>query len=233
MKVLAIVPARGGSKGIPGKNLKLLGSKPLIAYPIQEVQNSNLDIELVVSTDDTAIADLASRYNARVIMRPLELGSDSSPVIDSVIHVLNQFKEEGVFFDVVVLLQPTSPFWKSKDLENVIGLLDDPNCDGVISVCPSPEAHPARMYSVDNPGFLRPLQPDGEVLRRQDLPTVYLRNGCFYAVKSETILKEKTLMPSNKKAYVMDPKWFLTIDTPRDLKLAGILADEWETESNS
>lgn len=98
MKVLAIVPARGGSKGIPGKNLKLLGSKPLIAYPIQEVQNSNLDIELVVSTDDTAIADLASRYNARVIMRPLELGSDSSPVIDSVIHVLNQFKEEGIFF---------------------------------------------------------------------------------------------------------------------------------------
>ena len=226
-RVLAIIPARGGSKGITGKNLRLLGGKPLISYPIVESQKSKTISKIVVSTDSKEIGDFAESSGVKVIYRPDSLATDKSPVIDSVIHVLDELEKEGERFDIAVLLQPTSPFWNVEQLENMLGLFGEDEPDGVVSVIPSLEMHPSRMYNQEPGGFLSPLTTQGETVRRQDLNPVYFRNGCFYAVKTSVLRTQKTLMPARKKAFLMDPDWFLTIDTPRDLKLAEVMAAEW------
>jgi CMP-N-acetylneuraminic acid synthetase len=110
---------------------------------------------------------------------------------------------------------------------------DDKNLDGVISVVPFDDCHPARMYNLDKNLILSPFMSENEITRRQDLTPVYYRNGCFYAVKTDAFHKEKTFMVKNKKAYVMDVNWMANIDSLRDFKIAELLYDEWNTENNS
>ncbi|MCE7055286.1 acylneuraminate cytidylyltransferase family protein [Algoriphagus sp. AGSA1] len=228
-KVLGIIPARGGSKGIPKKNLQEIAGKPLVAYPITEAKRSEFITELVVSTDSTELASYLDNLGQKYILRPNEIAQDQSPVIETVFHVLEVLKKEGKEFDLVILLQPTSPFWKGAQLDEVIGLFEDDAIEGVVSVVPSTESHPARMYDKESNDFLKPLIADAETLRRQDLSPVYSRNGCFYAVKTSALYKHNSLMPPVKKGYVMDPYWCLTIDTPRDLLLARFMAEEWNS----
>lgn len=230
---MAIIPARGGSKGIPQKNLRILGNKPLIAYPIIEASKSQMITEIVVSTDDLDIQAYVNSLGIKTILRPKNLAEDTSPVIDSVFHVLTELERDLQLFDLVVLLQPTSPFWRSSQLDEMIHLFSDPNVDGVVSVVPSVEAHPSRMYSLGFSNFLIPITENGETQRRQDLEPVYFRNGCFYAVRTSVLNSQKTLMPKRKKAYLMDSEWFMTIDSPRDLKLAQVMAEDWNLIGNS
>lgn len=230
-KVLAIIPARGGSKGIIGKNLRPLGGIPLISFPIENAKRSKLLTRLVVSTDSEEIGRYVHECGVKVIQRPAEFGTDQSPVIDSVIHVLDELEKTGEAFDIVVLLQPTSPFWTSDQLDEVLSMFEDEDLDGVVSVVPSLEMHPARMYHKDTQDFLSPLLKDGETIRRQELSPVYFRNGCFYAVRTSVLKNSQTLMPGKKRGYLMDPDWFLTIDTPRDLKLAEVMVEEWKEKS--
>lgn len=231
MRILAIIPARGGSKGVPGKNIKLLGGKPLIAHAIECAQKSKKLTKFVVSTDSDEIAKIAKDYQAEVIKRPADLAEDTSNVITAVTHVIEQLEQP---YDLVILLQPTSPLRTAKDLDKIIGMFEqDDKLDGVVSVVPFDDCHPARMYNLEEDLSLHPYINDSETTRRQDLTPVYYRNGCFYAVKTEAFIKEKSFMVKNKKAYVMDVNWLANIDSMRDFKIAELLYNEWENENNS
>jgi len=228
MRVLAIIPARGGSKGVPKKNIKPLGEKPLIVHAIDCAKNSSKVTKVVVSSDSDEIIQIAIQNDCQVIKRPTELADDNSNVVTAVEHVYNQLNEE---FDIIVLLQPTSPLRTSNDLNAIISMFEkETDLDGVISVVPFDDYHPARMYSLDKNLEMIPLQKDGETIRRQELKPVYYRNGCFYAVRTNAFFTEKSFMVKNKKGYVMDANWLLNIDTQRDFKIATLLYDDWKNE---
>ncbi|UYW00508.1 acylneuraminate cytidylyltransferase family protein [Flavobacterium agricola] len=230
MKVLAIIPARGGSKGVPDKNIKMLGNKPLIVHAIDCAKQASLVSEIVVTTDSDEIIDVVKKHAVQVVKRPANLAQDSSNVVDAVVHILESLPQK---FDVVVLLQPTSPLRTGKDLDQVIQMLfaaDD--LDGVISVVPFDDCHPARMYNLLEDNYLQSYVSEGETLRRQDLKPVYYRNGCFYAVKIDAFVKQKSFMVKNKKAYVMDVNWLVNIDSPRDFKIAEVIYEEWKNANS-
>jgi CMP-N-acetylneuraminic acid synthetase len=227
-KVLAIIPARGGSKGVPGKNLKELGGKPLIQYAIDTANQSVLLAHVVVSTDDEDIANYARSAGVEVVIRPKELATDKSSVVDSVWHVLDKL---GYFWDGIVLLQPTSPLRTGSELDNVIRLLfRDDQTEGVVSVVEMYDQHPARMYRMGSEAELTPFLPNGETTRRQDLEPVYYRNGCFYAVQMAAFIRYKTLMPPRKRALLMEGYWLLNIDEPRDFLVGEVMVKEWENK---
>ncbi|MFZ4671092.1 MAG: cytidylyltransferase domain-containing protein [Flavobacterium sp.] len=229
MKVLVIIPARGGSKGVPKKNLKILGDEPLIAHAIACAKASKKTTRIIVSTDSEEIAEVSKQFGSEVILRPEDLATDTSNVVTAVIHVYQELKED---FDVIVLLQTTSPLRTATDLDNIITLFEkDNNIDGVISVVPMDDMHPARMYNLGDNDALIPFLTEGETARRQDLQPVYYRNGCFYAVKTDAFFKENSFMVANKKAYVMNAEWLANIDTPRDFKIAEILYQDWKDEN--
>lgn len=228
MKVLAVIPARGGSKGVPEKNIKDLGGKPLVAHAIECAIQSTSVSKIVLSTDDEKIATVGRQYDIDVLKRPAYLAEDDSNVVGTVEHVIKEYNED---FDLIVLLQPTSPLRIYSDLDNIISLLiDNTEIDGVISVVPMNDTHPARMYNLMENDELRPLIDSGESLRRQDLNPVYYRNGCFYAVKTKAFTTQKTFMVEKKLAYVMNSDWLVNIDTMRDFKLATLLYEDWKKE---
>ena len=229
MRVLVIIPARGGSKGVPQKNIKLLGGKPLIAHAIECALGSKKASKIVVSTDDDAIALAANQYPIEVVKRPSELAEDDSNVVTAVTYTYDYLKED---FDIIVLLQPTAPLRTSADLDAVIDLLEkNKNADGVISVVPMDDVHPARMYDLNETQHLVPLIENGETLRRQDLKPVYYRNGCFYAVRTKAFYEQQSFMVANKLAFVMNPNWLINIDNQRDFQLATLLYEDWKNET--
>lgn len=228
MKVLVIIPARGGSKGVPKKNIKILGDKPLIAHAIDCAKASKKTTRFIVSTDSEEIAEVAKQLGSEVIQRPEDLATDTSNVVTAVEHVYQELQED---FEIIVLLQPTSPLRTSADLDHIISMFENDTIDGVISVVPMDDMHPARMYNLGSNAELIPFITEGETARRQDLKPVYYRNGCFYAVKTEAFFKEKSFMVTNKKAYIMNADWLANIDTPRDFKIAEILYQDWKDES--
>ena len=229
MRVLVIIPARGGSKGVPQKNIKLLGGKPLIAHAIECALGSKKASKIVVSTDDDAIASAVNQYPIEVVKRPSELAEDDSNVVTAVTYTYDYLKED---FDVIVLLQPTAPLRTSADLDAVIDLLEkNKNADGVISVVPMDDVHPARMYDLNETQHLVPLIENGETLRRQDLKPVYYRNGCFYAVRTKAFYEQQSFMVANKLAFVMNPNWLINIDNQRDFQLATLLYEDWKNET--
>lgn len=226
MRVLGIIPARGGSKGVPGKNILKFEGKPLIAYAIETGKKSKLLSELVVNTEDEAISRISEEYNCRVIKRPIEFASDTSNVVESVLDTLQKFEAKNTFFDAVLLLQPTAPLRTAKDVDNAIEILESEDTDAVISVVPVGDHHPARMYSIES-GKAKCEMPELETTRRQDLPERYIRNGCIYLVKTEILKNERTFMPNSKRVYVMDAEWAVNIDTEMDVLILNALIEKW------
>lgn len=230
MRVLVIIPARGGSKGVPGKNIKPLGGKPLIAHAIECAKKCNKVTKTIVSTDSDEITNVALSFEAEVIKRDASLAQDTSNVVTAVEEVYQKLEQE---FDLIVLLQPTSPLRTPIDLENIIIMFEkDESIDGVISVVPLEDYHPARMYNLAEGNKLIPFLNEGESKRRQDLKPVYFRNGCFYAVRVKAFLKEKSFMVEKKKAFVMDSNWLANIDSYRDFKIAEVLYEDWKNENS-
>ncbi len=230
-RILCIIPARGGSKGIPGKNLKKIDGKTLIEYAWASTHHSVNDLTVVLSSDDDAILKHAEDIGLETVRRPLELATDEAPVVAAVRHclyVMEQRKE--VTFDLIVLLQPTSPIRTSKDLDKVIALLDKGDVEGVISVVPSNEVHPARMYRLEDNKLL-PLIEKQEGARRQEIAPVYYRNGCYYAVRRTAFLEQNTLMPEKKYAYIMPSALLCNIDEPVDLIIAEALIKAWKNNT--
>jgi CMP-N,N'-diacetyllegionaminic acid synthase len=233
MKVLGIIPARGGSKGVLRKNIREVDGLPLIAYTINCAQQSTKLTEFVVNTDDEEIAQVARQFNAAVMIRPAELGTDTAPVTEVVKHIVDYYKTKlNKEFDLIVLLQVTAPLRTGEDVDNVISFFEqDSTLDGAISVVPMLDMHPARMYSISDEDRMVPfLGGNTETVNRQELKPVYYRNGCIYAVKTEALIRENKLMVQNKRPYVMNPEWLANVDDERDLLITEVLIKKWKQE---
>ncbi|UOK43793.1 MULTISPECIES: cytidylyltransferase domain-containing protein [Flavobacterium] len=224
MKLLAVIPARGGSKGVPGKNIKLLGGKPLIAYSIESAKKSKLLSEIIVSTDSDAIAAVALDYGAGIpFMRPKELAEDNTPTLAVLQHVLDFYESNGAFFEAVCLLQPTSPFRENGFIDCAIEKFMETNADALVSVLPVPhEYNPHWTFECDENGLLTIATGDEKLIsRRQDLPQAYHRDGSIYITKSE-VIKAGSLY-GNQLAYIeSNPENYVNIDTPEDWEKASL-----------
>ncbi len=221
MRVLGIIPARGGSKGVKEKNIKNLSGKPLITYTIESALKSNLS-QVIVSTDNLKIKEIAEKFGANVpFIRPEDLSGDSSSSLDVAIHALKYMERANfVKYDAIMLLQPTSPFRNSEDINKCIELLKENNqVDSVISVVDVGSNHPARMKYISNNLLIDP--PFCEVKEnqnRQELEPMYIRNGVIYLTKSKTI-KERSFKGKKSLAYLMTSAKSINIDTQFDFDL--------------
>ena len=223
MKILGIIPARGGSKGIPKKNIKLLGDKPLIAYTTLAAQESKLLSDIILSSDSDEIIAIAKTYGLKVpFKRPKELATDKSPTIATVIHALNHFKAIGIEFDAVCLLQVTNPFRTSEFIDEAIKKFKDSQADSLVSVLPVPhEFNPHWTFEENTNGHLKISTGESEFIsRRQDLPKTYYRDGAIYLTKVNTILNQKSLYGKSIAYIESDIKRHVNIDTMEDWEKA-------------
>lgn len=225
MNVIAIIPARGGSKGVPGKNKQLLDGKPLLAYSIEAALQSVLLNGIWVSSDDQEILEIARQYKSvQIHERPGQLAEDTSPVTDTVKEILQNTTGVGA----VMLLQPTAPIRKGLNIDEAIRILESsPATNSVISVVAMNDIHPARMYWKKE-DILVPILPEFEQTRRQDIPPAYYRNGSIYLVRKSAFEKNHSLMVKPAQPYIMPPGWLLNIDEPRDMIIAEALIPAWK-----
>lgn len=217
-RVLAVIPARGGSKGIPQKNLRLLGDKPLIAWTIETAKQSTYIDRLIVSSDDPQIIQTAHQWDCEApFVRPAELAQDSTPGMDPVLHALEQLPG----YDYVVLLQPTSPLRSTGDIDACIDL-----CAAGAPACVSvtlPGKSPYWMYTLSGAGEMQPLLPgDHTAVRRQDLPAAYALNGAVYVAEVPWLQRQRGFIAKGTKAYVMPAERSIDIDAPLDLAIAEL-----------
>lgn len=219
LKTLALIPARGGSKGIPRKNIKLLAGKPLIAWTIEAALRSRRLDDVVVSTEDEEIAEVARTWGARVpFLRPGEMARDDTPGLDPVMHAIEQLPDYGA----VLLLQPTSPLRTTEDIDGCIDRALGLEAASVVSVS-EPEKHPYWMFRVGVDQRLQPLVDVPLVARRQDLPSVYALNGALYYARIDWLRLHRTLVSTETVAYVMPPERSVDVDTLLDWQLVEIL----------
>ena len=226
MTIIAIIPARGGSKKLPRKNIRLLNGRPLIYYTIKAAQKSKYLERIIVSTEDKEIAEIAKRLGAEVINRPRELARDETPTLPVLQHVIHHLEEkENCRPDVIVILQPTSPLRTPEDIDAAVKKFRETKCDSVVSVCEV--EHPIEwMYTLDR-DRMKPLMKDGaRITRRQDAPMVYRLNGAVYVTRRETITQKNTVLAGDLRAYVMPPERSIDIDTEMDFKLAELILRE-------
>ena len=219
------MPARAGSKGIPGKNLKLVAGKPLIAWTIETALAATMLDRVIVSTDSPEIAEVARRYGAETpFIRPAELAQDNTSGVAPVLHAAQWLAEnEGYHSDLIMVLQPTSPLRIPADIDRAIELLCEKNADSVVAVRPADE-HPYWMHWRDTDGRISDfMEFDPPIYRRQDLPDLYVTNGAIYVTRYEVLMEQKTFYPSNTFSLVMPAERSLDIDTPWDLYLADLI----------
>lgn len=223
MRILTLIPARGGSKGIPKKNIKVLGDKPLIHYSI-DVAKAIVDSvdDICVSTDNTEIKAVAEAAGVSIpFMRPDEIATDHATTRDVILHALDFYEGKGKHYDAVLLLQPTSPFRKLSDLQQMIAIYE-PTLDMVVSVN---ESHHNPYFSLfeENADELLELSKKGNFTRRQDAPKVYAYNGSAYVINPKSLRQKDFSQFSKVKKYVMDENYSVDIDTPLDWTVAEIL----------
>ncbi|MBF0473797.1 MAG: acylneuraminate cytidylyltransferase family protein, partial [Nitrospirae bacterium] len=219
--VLGIIPARGGSKGIPKKNITLVCGIPLIGYTIKAASQSRLLSDTIVSTDSIEIRDAALRLGAKVpFMRPPELSDDHSPTIKTVSHAVKMYEElYNKTVDIIALLQPTTPLRTAADIDQSIKLLlDNPLSNSLISCYLNQRVHPRIMYTINN-GICTPLLNNNTLgIRRQEFEDIYVRNGAVYLTKRQ-LLNENKLVDDYPLCYIMPEERSVNIDTEYDLKL--------------
>lgn len=225
-RFLALIPARGGSKGIPHKNIMNINNKPLIAYSIEAAKKSKYIDYILVSTDHKEIQQVALSFGANVpFLRPEEISNDSAKSIDVVIHAVDFLKDRGEVFDYVVLLQPTSPLRTFEDIDKGIEMLMDKGKDSLVSLCEA-EENPVLMRHIEN-NKLKPLVDfTGDNLRRQDLPKFYIFNGALYINSVKMLAEEKTFVKEDTIPFIMEKYKSIDIDTMLDAKLAELILKE-------
>lgn len=223
--MIAIIPARGGSKGLPGKNIRPLDGKPLIAYAIECAKKAKLVDRVIVSTDDSKIADVARRHGAEVpFMRPDSLATDDAKAIDNYVYTVDRLSSEwGVQIEEFVVLQPTTPLRTSEDVDGAIELFRAKNADSVVSY--TPEAHPVRWhkYLDENMAFVDIF--DQTIDNRQALRTSYYPNGAVYVFRTEVVRAGK-YYTDKSFAYVMPRNRSVDIDTLDDFRYAEFLLSQ-------
>jgi N-acylneuraminate cytidylyltransferase len=218
MRILGLVPARGGSKGIPKKNIKLLGNIPLIEYTIRDAHKATLLSKIVVSTDDQEIAIAAEKSGCKPpFLRPAALAQDTSTSLEVVQHALAFFIAQGEVFDAVCLLQPTNPFREKGFIDAAIEKFISSKADSLVSVLPVPhEFNPHWVFEKDEVGILKIATGENTIIsRRQDLPPAFHRDGAIYITKSEVVLSG-SLYGKNIASIESNPKYYINIDTQKD-----------------
>jgi N-acylneuraminate cytidylyltransferase len=220
VKTLFIIPARGGSKGIPGKNIKLLAGKPLICYAIDNARAFAKDCDICVTTDSEDIRRVVENYGLAVpFMRPAELASDTAGTYEVLLHAIDFYHKKGIDYDRIVLLQPTSPLCRPADVKGAMALWSD-DVDMVVSVKEASTNPYYNAYELDETGVLKISKGDGHYTRRQDAPKVWEYNGAVYVITVSSLI----LMPMSKFGrrvpYVMEAKRSVDLDTPLDWLVA-------------
>ena len=220
MRILYLIPARKGSKGLPGKNIKFLGGKPLIEYSIDfALNNLKLDDELCISTNDEAVIEIAkSKGIAIPFIRPEELANDNTSSYDVIIHAINHYKNLNQIFDAVLLLQPTSPFRIQDDFTRLIKEYNF-ETDMVVSVKLAKENPYFTLFEENSEGFLNKSKV-GNFEKRQDCPEVYAFNGSMYLINIESIKKSRITELKSIKKIIMPEERSVDIDTLADWTLA-------------
>lgn len=221
--VLAIIPARGGSKGVLRKNIRELAGKPLIAWTIEEALKSKHIDRLILSSEDEEIIRIAKNWGCEApFKRPDELARDDTPGVKPVLHALGALVEK---YEYVVLLQPTSPLRISDDIDNCIELCIRKEAPACVSVSEVTQ-HPFWMYEIGDNGLMKPFNQEIDVAnRRQDLPEAYILNGAVYVSRVDFILSNQSFISSSTIAYIMPKERSFDIDEEIDLKLCEIILD--------
>jgi N-acylneuraminate cytidylyltransferase/CMP-N,N'-diacetyllegionaminic acid synthase len=219
-----LIPARGGSKGIPKKNIVLLGGKPLIYYTIiiaLELKKEKVVTEVIVSTDDREIADISKNLGIEVpFMRPKKFALNESKSVDLVLHALNYYEDIDISFNAVILLQPTSPFRNYNDVVNTVNLFKDKDSDSLITGYYDSQLSDLVMYRKKN-CFAIPLNnKHNEGIRRQDFDKIYIRNGAVYITKVSYLKKHKKIISDRPLLYEMPMNRSINIDSYKDLEKA-------------
>jgi N-acylneuraminate cytidylyltransferase len=220
MSLLAVIPARGGSKGIPRKNIKYLAGKPLIAWTIEAAKNSTCIDRIIVSTEDEEIASLARSYDADVpFVRPMELAADDAPGIDPVLHAIQQLPD----YDWVLLLQPTSPLRTARHIDGIWNFCQRQGSTSAASVCEVTE-HPYWTYKKDSRSRLQPFVTDKpDIDRRQNLPPAYVLNGALYLAKTDWLCNQGNFIGAETLGYVMAPECSVDLDSLHDWRWVEFL----------
>ena len=219
-RILAVIPARGGSQSIPRKNVVDLGGKPLLAWSIAAAAAVPSIDRIIVSTDDPVISAVASRYDAEVMQRPAALATDTALVIDAVRDLLARLRNEGWFPDICVLLEPTCPLRSPTDIRACLSLLDDDDIDSVATFKPA-ELHPHRAWKIEEGKPSTVVPGVNPWLPRQQLPPAYQLNGAVYAFRADRLDDDRdSILFGRTAAVVMPAERSVDIDTWLDLHLA-------------
>ena len=226
MNIIALIPARGGSKEVPRKNIRKLVGKPLIQYTIDEAKKTNKINKIFVSTEDEEIAKISKDLGAEIIKRPEELASDTAPTLPVIQHAITEIEKNNEKIDAIVLLQTVTPFRTFKDIDKAIDLFIEKNPDSLVSVDSVPKHF--------NPFWQIEIESDNEIklfmekydsniknfkTRRQDLSKTYYRNGAIYITKRDILIKDG-IYGKNSIAFIMNKKKFINIDTMKDFEKA-------------
>ncbi len=219
--ILAIIPARGGSKGVPRKNIRLLAGKPLIAWTIEEAKKSKYIDRLILSSEDDEIVQTAKDFGCEVpFIRPAELALDNTPGIEPVIHAIDTITEK---YDYVLLLQPTSPLRKVEDIDLCIEKCIESAVPACVSIC-EVDHSPYWMFVKDEQKRLKPIiKMEGQFSRRQELPPVYRLNGAIYIALCDYVRDKRSFLSDKTIGYEMSVNNSLDIDTEYDFKLAEVI----------
>lgn len=221
MRILALIPARGGSKRLPGKNIRVLGTKPLIAWSIDVAKDVPEICDILVSTDDAVIASVCSDAGALVPwLRPADLATDTASSVDVVLHALDWYETQKGTVDGILLLQPTSPFRTKKSIFKGIELYIENGLKPILGVSPT-HAHPMWTLKMDGEYVVPFFKEHGIGSRLQDLPTAYVVNGSFYLISPDDLRSERSFIGMKAVPLIMkSPQESLDIDTEWDWKLA-------------
>lgn len=223
MKILGLIPARGGSKGVPKKNIKLLNGKPLLQYTLEVAMNSQRLDKVIVSSDDDEIINVSKALGAEIpFIRPAFLADDASSTLSVVQHAIRFFKEKGENYDAVCLLQVTNPFRNVLFLDNAIDKFKEEEPDSLFSVSRIPHAYnPHWAFLKNDEGDLKIATGEKEIItRRQDLPVSYFRNGSIYITKADVILNDNSLYGEKISFVESSEETAINIDTIEDWKKA-------------
>lgn len=223
-RILAIIPARSGSKGIPHKNIRPLGDKPLMAYSIEAARGSRYVDEVMVSTDSEEYAAIARSWGASVpFLRPAALAGDKAKTIDAVLHVSDEYEQRGEPFDIALLLQPTSPFRTTEDIDGALEFFLERGSRGLVSISRS-EVSPLLIRTYHD-GVLQNLLAMDSTVRRQDMEDYYRVNGAIY-INATDELAPTTSLNDNPIGFIIEEEHGLDIDEPLDFLVAQVVLED-------
>ena len=235
-RVLAIIPARGGSKGLPRKNIMDLAGKPLIVWSIEAAKESQYIDRCIVSTDDKEIATLSRKYGGDVpFMRPAEYALDQTSSMDVIEHAIEHLEALGQTFEYTILLEPTSPLREKQDIDQALRILEDnrDSAAAIVGVCKSESGHPAFSATINSAGLLKPFQGEAfRVLRRQDITDLYFFEGTIYISDTNHLLNTKSFYTKKTMPYIV-PRWkSIEIDDLYDIIIAASVISNIEKFQN-